>query len=168
MSPLRLVFYLQFLLLLPFLFYWNMLFTKNRELDLVELERRALEIRLIRYQERGALNQALSEHYKGKEVRKREQLASQKLFKEVHFIEGRVEKAPLFQEVPVSLAKPLLLNGPELKQLLALFEERTLPPYEAASFPALCLITDIGLQRTEEEGRELFQVTLKLLKREFS
>lgn len=161
----RAIFYLLLLFVLPHIFLLNSFWARKEALEAYENEIEDVERALYRQAQKQALNAALASLYRGQETRGREEVLESLM--KVKFIEGQVEKSPLFQEVPAQLSAAVHINGSELKQLLALLEDRAIPPYELHRYPALCLLTDIRLERIESDEKQQFLLNLKMLKREF-
>lgn len=161
----RLVLYILCAAFIPHFFLLNHFLNQKGALEESALQAESLERAYYRQESRQALNRALRKTYEGPLVRQREELIEKSLH--VKFIEGKMEKGALFQEIPVQFAEPLKLNTTELKELLSLLEDKTIPPFEQKRRPAFCLITDIRLERVESEDKEQFLVNLKMVKREF-
>lgn len=161
----RAIFYLLLLLVLPHIFLLSRFWSRKEALEASENEIEELERALYRQAQKQALNTALASLYRGQETRGREEILENLM--KMKFIEGQVEKSTLFQEVPVQLSAAVHINGSELKQILSLLEDRSIPPYELHRYPALCLLTDIRLERIESDDKQQFLLNLKLLKREF-
>jgi hypothetical protein len=161
----RALFYLLLLMIVPHLFWLNNFLAKNEALEQLKEEALGLERALYLQEQKQAPNVAVAAAYGGQETRQREEMIES--FMKAKFIEGKMEKGLNFQEVPVSLS-PLQINTSELKQLLSLIEDKAIPPYEQVRRPALCLITDIRLERIESDDKQQFLLNLKMLKREFS
>lgn len=162
----RLILYILFLALVPHIFLAKHFYEKKEDLDALQTEAESLENLFLRQIQKGSFNEALVKTYKGSDTRQREMLIEARM--KAKFIEGKMEKKGSLQEVPVQLAAPLSLNASELKELLSLIEDKSIPPYQALPFPALCLITDISLQRVQNDDKQQMMVNLKILKREFS
>ncbi len=162
----RVIIYLLFLALVPHFFLFNYFYEKKEFLDSTRREAEQLERLFYRRLQKGALNEAVVNCYRGPETRQREFLIEKSM--KAKFIEGKAEKKGALQEVPVHLASPLSLNSAELKEFLSLIEDKAIPPYEIRKCSALCLITDITLQRIQGEDKQQMLVNLKMLKREFS
>ena len=162
----RVIVYLLFLILLPHFFLLNYLYKKKELLDTTQREAEQLERIFYKRLQKGSLNESVACFYQGAETRHREFLIEKSM--KAKFIEGKAEKRGALQEVPVHLASPLYLNSTELKELLALIEDKAIPPYESKKYPGLCLITDITLKRFQGEDKQQMLVNFKMLKREFS
>ena len=86
---------------------------------------------------------------------------------EIRFIEGQVKSYPTFQETMETLSHPVEVDLDDLKRLLTLIEGSNLSDLSPEGRPHL-LITDLKLEKKEGlNGREHFQLFLKLLKREY-
>lgn len=83
-------------------------------------------------------------------------------------VEGNIQTYPLFQEVISTLSRPVEINVDDLKQLLSLMEGVDIPPYTPAADRPQLIVLDFKLTRKEgEEGNEVYQLNMKLLKREY-
>ena len=86
---------------------------------------------------------------------------------EIRFIEGQVKSYPTFQETMETLSHPVEVDLDDLKRLLTLIEGSNLSDLSPEGLAHL-LITDLKLEKKEGlNGREHFQLFLKLLKREY-
>jgi len=84
------------------------------------------------------------------------------------FTEGVVQKSPLFHETVESMMHPVEVNVKNLQEILAKIEGIKMAGVELNSKPPQLLITDFRLERKSVgEDHEVFQLNLKLLKREF-
>jgi len=85
----------------------------------------------------------------------------------IRFVEGQVKSYPTFQETIETLSHPVEVDLDDLKTLLTLIEGSNLSSTVPEGRPHL-LITDLKLDKKEGlNNREHFQLSLKLLKREY-
>lgn len=85
------------------------------------------------------------------------------------FSESNVQKYPLFQETVVALVHPVEVNLDDLKKILALVEGESIGPYHPAPHRPQLIVLDFKLDKKEPtENNDVFQLNLKLLKRDFN
>jgi hypothetical protein len=81
------------------------------------------------------------------------------------FVDGTMQRQASCQEICKALAHPVQLDSNDLARLL----ERIEGPYPEGSHPPQLLITDLSLEKMGQGGQnEVFQMDLKLLKRDFN
>jgi len=85
------------------------------------------------------------------------------------FSEGNIQAYPFFQETTASLVHPVEINHEDLKELLSLIEGYNIGSYKPGPKRPQLIILDFKLDKKEPtENNEVFQLNLKLLKREYS
>ncbi len=84
------------------------------------------------------------------------------------FSEGVVQSTPFFQETTETLVHPVEVNLQDVQKILAKVEGVTIGEYQPSPNRPQLLILDFKLERKPiNERNEVFQLNLKLLKREF-
>lgn len=84
------------------------------------------------------------------------------------FSEGVVQSTPLFQETTETLVHPVEINLQDLQKILARIEGIEISSHAPSPNRPQLIVLDFKLDRKNEgEKIELFQLNLKLLKREF-
>lgn len=84
------------------------------------------------------------------------------------FTEGVVQTGPFFQEVTETLVHPVEVNVSDLKQILARIEGVDIGSYVSGPHRPQLIILDFKLDKKKiAEKNEVYQLNLKLLKREF-
>lgn len=84
------------------------------------------------------------------------------------FSESNVQSSAFFKEVTESLLHPVEVNLLDLKKILVLVEGREIAPYKPASGRPQLLILDFKIDKKNiRENNEVYDLNLKLLKREF-
>lgn len=84
------------------------------------------------------------------------------------FSEGVVQKTPYFQETMETLVAPVEVNIEDLKKILSRIEGVEIGPYTPAPNRPQLIITDLKLEKKKTvDNNEVFQLNLKLIKREF-
>lgn len=85
------------------------------------------------------------------------------------FIEGAVQSTPQFQEMTETLAHPVEVNVKDVQQILSYIEGIDIGPFKPPPGRPQLLILDFQLNRKiVSENNEVFELNMKLLKREFS
>lgn len=85
------------------------------------------------------------------------------------FSESNVQKYPFFQETVVSLVRPVELNLEDLKKVLTLVEGVSIGSNQVPDHRPQLIVLDFKLDKKEAtEKNDVFQLNLKLLKREFT
>lgn len=86
----------------------------------------------------------------------------------MRFSEGVVQTLPQFQEVTETLIHPVEVNVDDIQKILALIEGIQIGPYKPAALRPQLIILDFKLEKkTSTDKNEVFQLNMKLLKREF-
>lgn len=84
------------------------------------------------------------------------------------FSESNVQTTPFFTEVTETLLHPVEVNVSDLKKILALIEGRKIGDFETAPQRPQLQIIDFKLEKKNiRENNEVFDLNMKLLKREF-
>lgn len=84
------------------------------------------------------------------------------------FTESNVQNYPYFQETTLSLVHPVEVNLSDLQHILALIEGESIGSYQPAPGRPQLIITDFKIDKKEvSPNNEVFQLNMKLLKREF-
>lgn len=84
------------------------------------------------------------------------------------FTEGIVQTTPQFQETMETLTNPVEINIDDLKKILARIEGVEIGDYTPAPNRPQLIITDMRLEKKKVgDKNEIFQLNLKLIKREF-
>lgn len=84
------------------------------------------------------------------------------------FSEGIVQSFPLFQETVETLVHPVELNATDLQKILAKIEGVSMGGFQPGPNRPQLIITDLKLdKKTISENNEVYQLNLKLLKREY-
>lgn len=84
------------------------------------------------------------------------------------FSEGVVQTTPYFQETTETLVNPVEINIDDLKKILARIEGIDIGDYTPAPNRPQLIITDLKLEKKKVgDKNEVFQLNLKLIKREF-
>lgn len=84
------------------------------------------------------------------------------------FTESHVQTTPFFVEMIETLVHPVEINVADLKNILALIEGRPIGEFQTALQRPQLQILDFKLEKkTIREGNEVFDLNMKLLKREF-
>jgi hypothetical protein len=84
------------------------------------------------------------------------------------FSEGAVQASPLFQEVMETQVHPVEVNGIDLQKILSRVEGVQISAFAPGPNRPQLLIVDFKLDRKKmSEKNEVFQLNMKLLKREF-
>lgn len=84
------------------------------------------------------------------------------------FSEGVVQSAPFFQETTETLVHPVEINGNDLKKILARIEGVEFDSIQAGPNRPQLIILDFKLDKKAiRERNEVFNLNLKLLKREY-
>jgi hypothetical protein len=84
------------------------------------------------------------------------------------FTEGIVQTTPQFQETTETLTNPIEINIDDLKKILARIEGIEIGDYTPAPNRPQLIITDMRLEKKKVgDTNEIFQLNLKLIKREF-
>lgn len=84
------------------------------------------------------------------------------------FTEGVVQTTPQFQETTETLANPVEINIDDLKKILARIEGVEIGDYAPSPSRPQLIITDMKLEKKKVgDKNEVFQLNLKLIKREF-
>lgn len=84
------------------------------------------------------------------------------------FTESNVQTTPFFTEVTESLLHPVEVNVSDLKKILALIEGKEIGEFQTAPQRPQLLILDFKLEKKNiRENNEVFDLNMKLLKREF-
>lgn len=84
------------------------------------------------------------------------------------FSESNVQTTPFFTEVTETLLHPVEVNVSDLKKILALIEGRKVGEFETGPQRPQLLILDFKLEKKNiRENNEVFDLNMKLLKREF-
>ncbi len=85
------------------------------------------------------------------------------------FTEGVVQKLPYFNETLETLVHPVEVNVDNIIEILAKIEGVEIGPYAPGADRPQMIIIDFKLDKRElEDKHEIFQLNLKLLKREFT
>lgn len=86
----------------------------------------------------------------------------------LQFVEGVVQSYPYFQETTESLAHTVEVDTEDLQELLAKIEGVQIGSYGPAEHRPQLVITELKLdKKAVRENSEVYQLNLKLLKREF-
>lgn len=86
----------------------------------------------------------------------------------LRFTEGVVQSSPFIQEVTETLIHPVEVDVEDLKEILAKVEGVQIGPYAPGPNRPQLIITDFKLEKKNViDKNEVFQMNLKLLKREF-
>ncbi len=84
------------------------------------------------------------------------------------FSEGVVQSSPIVQEVVESLIHPVEINVDNLQELLSKVEGVDIGPYSPGPNRPQLIITDFKIEKKNSvDKNEVFQLNLKLLKREY-
>jgi hypothetical protein len=84
------------------------------------------------------------------------------------FSEGVVQSFPLFQETVETLVHPVEVNVTDLQKILSRIEGIEIDSFTPGPNPPQLLITEFKLDKKKiSDKNEVFQLNLKLLKREF-
>lgn len=84
------------------------------------------------------------------------------------FSEGVLQSTPFFQETTETLVHPVEVNGADLQKILAKIEGTTVGQNKPSPHRPQLIILDFKLDKKRiAEANEVFQLNLKLLKREF-
>lgn len=84
------------------------------------------------------------------------------------FSESNVQTTPFFTEVTETLLHPVEVNVSDLKKILALIEGHQIGGFETAPQRPQLQILDFKLEKKNiSENNEVFELNMKLLKREF-
>ena len=84
------------------------------------------------------------------------------------FSEGVVQSSPIFQEITETLVHPVEINTQDLQKILSRIEGVNIGSYQPSPNRPQLIILDFKLDRKNvAEKNEVFQLNLKLLKREF-
>lgn len=84
------------------------------------------------------------------------------------FTEGIVQSHPQFQETSETLVHPIEVNVDDILEILSRIEGVSIGPYTPPSNPPQLLILDFKIDRKIiSEKNEVYNLNLKLLKREF-
>lgn len=87
---------------------------------------------------------------------------------ELVFSEGVVQSYPLFQETVETLVHPVEINAKDLQKILARIEGVEMGGVKSGSNPPQLFITEFKLEKKNiHDKNEVFQLNLKLVKREF-
>lgn len=87
---------------------------------------------------------------------------------ELVFSEGVVQSFPLFQETVETLVHPVEVNAQDLQKILARIERVEMGGTKAGPHPPQLFITEFKLEKKAiHDKNEVFQLNLKLVKREF-
>ena len=79
-----------------------------------------------------------------------------------------MQSTPLFQEVTETLVHPIEVNLDDLTNLLAKIEGKEIGPYTPGPGRPQLLILDFKIEKKSiTDKKEVYQLNLKLLKREF-
>jgi hypothetical protein len=85
------------------------------------------------------------------------------------FVEGAVQSTPLFTETTESLAHPVEVDSSDLQKILTYIEGVPVGPFEPPPGRPQLTIIDFKLQRKSDfPNHEVYELNMKLLKREFS
>jgi hypothetical protein len=83
------------------------------------------------------------------------------------FSEEKTRKSEHILEVEEKQQQPVLMNGEDLKKLLSLIEDVSIPPFSPQAGKPQLLIKQFQLtKKTLAEDEEVFSVTMQLIKRE--
>lgn len=86
----------------------------------------------------------------------------------MNFVEGVVQTTPYFQETSETLVNPIEISIDDLKKILSRIEGVEFGPYTPAPNRPQLIITDLKLEKKKVgDKNEVFQLNLKLIKREF-
>jgi len=86
----------------------------------------------------------------------------------LEFSEGVVQTYPFFQEVSETLVHPVEVNGADIQKILARIEGVKMGEYVPGPHRPQLLITDFKLDKKSlNDKNEVYQLNLKLIKREF-
>lgn len=84
------------------------------------------------------------------------------------FSESNVQSTPFYKEVTESLLHPVEVNSSDVQKILALVEGRQIGAFKNAPQMPQLLILDFKLEKKNlREKNEVFDLNMKLLKREF-
>ncbi|CDZ79856.1 hypothetical protein BN1013_00356 [Candidatus Rubidus massiliensis] len=84
------------------------------------------------------------------------------------FAEGVVQSYPFFQETAESLVHPVEVNAEDIQKILAHIEGKEIGLFKCAPKCPQLIITDFKIERkASQDKNEIFQLTMKLLKREY-
>lgn len=86
----------------------------------------------------------------------------------MNFVEGVVQTTPYFQETTETLVNPVEISIDDLKKILSRIEGVEFGPYAPTPNRPQLIITDLKLEKKKVgDKNEVFQLNLKLIKREF-
>jgi hypothetical protein len=88
---------------------------------------------------------------------------------QLRFSEGVVQTYPLFSETVETLVKPVEVDSKDLQNILAKIEGVEIGPYTQGDNPPQLIISELRLEKKDTNAEnEVFQLQLKLIKREFT
>jgi hypothetical protein len=86
----------------------------------------------------------------------------------LRFSEGVVQTLPQFQETTETLIHPVEVNVDDIQKILAMTEGIQVGPYKPALLRPQLIILDFKLEKkASPDKNEIFQMNMKLLKKEF-
>lgn len=86
----------------------------------------------------------------------------------LRFSEGVVQTLPQFQETAETLIHPVEVNVDDIQKILAMVEGIQVGAYKPAALRPQLLILDFKLEKkASQDKNEVYQLNMKLLKREF-
>lgn len=86
----------------------------------------------------------------------------------LRFSEGVVQTLPQFQETTETLIHPVEVNVDDIQKILAMVEGIQVGPYKPAEARPQLIILDFKLEKkASQDKNEVYQLNMKLLKREF-
>ena len=84
------------------------------------------------------------------------------------FSEGAVQTYPFFREIPLTQSKPVEVDKHDIEHVLSLIEGVEIGPYSPGPNRPQVIITEFKLDRkTSTGGSQLYNLSMKLVKREF-
>lgn len=86
----------------------------------------------------------------------------------IAFTEGVVQSYPLYQETTETLTHPIEVNVEDIKKILARVEGVEIGGYKPGPNKPQLIILDFKMdKKSEQNGNEIYNVNMKLLKREY-
>jgi len=83
------------------------------------------------------------------------------------FVEGAVQSTPQFQEMTETLAHPVEVDGGDVEKILSYVEGVNIGSFQAPPGRPQIVILELNLNRKPTGKSEVFELNMKLLKREF-
>ncbi len=165
----------------------------NQELEAVQqqvflLNRKQTANNLVREYYRGADPFYIAKHAQTLPLLDQERQALDKLFHQVDvapdpviakrldelktnaldFSEGAVQTYPFFREIPITQSRAVEVDKNDIEHMLSLLEGVDIGPYKSGPNRPQVIITDLKLDRkTSSGGSQWYQLSMKLVKREY-